>query len=279
MSQIKKIIIYFYLLMAVILSLLGYILFFEISQNDLEFIVFDIGQGDAILIRTPDHKNILIDGGPDNSVVYKLGQYLLFHDRHIDLMILTHPHADHMVGLTEVLKRYQVKKIFISGAEYKSSDYSAWLDLVKTQKITLEVVDYQVKILLDNNIWLDILYPNASLFGQELKNINNASIVAKLIYQDFSVMLTGDFENEESLVNQGLDLSADILKVGHHGSNNANDLEFLKAVNPSLAVISSGKDNKFNHPHEETVQNLLNLEAQIFRTDQQGDFYKALKIK
>ena len=272
MTKPKKIIKLYYLIILSILTCLSVIIYLEIKPNDLKVIIFDIGQGDAILIQTPDKLNILIDGGPDNKVVYKLGEYLSFYDRTIDLMILTHPHADHVVGLSEVLKRYEVKKVLTTGVKYYSYDYLTWQNLIAKQNIKVEIVDHQGIMPLGNGVELEILYPTKSLLNQEVENINNASIVAKLNYKDFSIMLTGDYEDEESLIGRNLDLSSEVLKVGHHGSDTANALEFLKEIDSGIAVISCGQDNKFKHPHVQTVQNLQDLGFELFQTDQQGDF-------
>lgn len=270
MYQIRKIIFYFYLIIFGSFLFLSFILYSEFSRINLEFYVFNVGQGDAIFIRTPDKYNILIDGGPDNTVVYKLGKYLPFYDHQIDLMILTHPHSDHVVGLVEVLKRYQVKKILITGVEYNSPDYSAWLDKISEKDVPTVIVDRPGKIFLGQRVELIILIPDQSLFKQKIKNLNNTSIVTKLLFASSSIILMGDFEDEESLLSK--DLKADILKVGHHGSKTANDPKFLEAVKPEIAVISCGQGNKFNHPSQQILDNLRNLGIKIWRTDKDGDF-------
>ena len=276
MKQNKKFILIFYTLLVACLALLGFILYFESQNSALRFYVFDVGQGDSMLIRTPYRQNILIDGGPDNTVVYKLGEYLPFYNRQIDLMILTHPHADHVVGLVEVLRRYEVKNVFFTGVDYNEPSYLVFLDLIKKKNLNFRIIDRVQRISLGEEAELVILYPDKDLSDKEIKNLNNTSIVAKLIYRDNSIMLTGDYEDEEALVGKGFDLSADILKVGHHGSDTANDRKFLKAVDPDQAIISCGQDNKFGHPHEQTIKNFEDLEAEILRTDQQGDIFSVL---
>ena len=273
MLRTKKIIFSFYLLLVGALLSLAIFLFFERGPANLEFYVFNIGQGDSILIRTPSRYNILIDGGPDNGVVYKLGKYLPFYDRQIDLMVLTHPHADHLVGLIEVLKRYQVKNIFLTGVAYDSADYQFWLSEIIAKNVKTEIINQPKRLALSDGVELIVLYPDENFFDQPVKNLNNSSVVIKLIYQNVSIMMPGDLEIEESLVAKNFDLSAAILKAGHHGSANANGWEFLKAVNPDYAVISAGIDNKFGHPHQLTLERLKDLEIEILRTDWQGDIY------
>ncbi|MAF14289.1 MAG: hypothetical protein CMI53_05385 [Parcubacteria group bacterium] len=268
-SNVKKIIISLFAILIATFMIITYVIFLASKPSDLKFYVFDIGQGDAMLIRTPSHHNILIDGGPDNSVVYKLGEYLPFYDRTIDLMILSHPHTDHLAGLNEVLARYKVKHILTTGIFYKSAFYAAWLNSILEKNIFMEIVTKSKKIFLGETE-LNIILPNQNYINQEIKNLNNASIVIKLNFASTSIMLTGDYEDEESLVGVH-DLNADILKVGHHGSHNANSFEFLSAVNPAYATISSGVDNKFGHPHLSTLNDLSSLEVKVFNTALAGD--------
>lgn len=260
----------FYLTLLTSLLIISLAIGFEYQRVGLEFIVFDIGQGDSILIRTPKAHNILVDGSNDNSVLYKLGKYLPFWQKEIDLIIITHPHTDHFVGLFEVVKRYRVKNILLPRVLEYSFIYSEFLELVKSKDINLMFADRIGDVFLDKDVVLKILHPVSQNFQD--KNLNNYSIVSKLIYKDFSILLTGDFENEESLI--GLfDLEADILKVGHHGSSNANDFGFLKAISPKISVISCGLDNKFNHPSQSVLNDLHKINSDVHRTDLQGDFY------
>jgi len=284
MKKINHFLVYYYFFILAVLALLGFIVFRELSQRDLRLIVFDIGQGDAILIRTPNHRNILIDGGPDNQVVYKLGQYLPFYDRTIDLMILTHPHSDHLVGLIEVLKRYQVKRVLATGVIYHSADYLTWQELIRDKNIIFQVVAHPVELTLDalasadtssaDAVKLLFFSPGQSWFNRTAQNINSTSVVAKLVFGRFSALLTGDNESEEDLAALNLDLSATVLKVGHHGSGNANNPKFLAAVKPQLAVISYGQ-NSFGHPNLDVVNSLENLGAKVFLTKEQGDLILA----
>ncbi len=271
MIKTKKIILNFYWLLIISLIFLAVFLFFALKPKSLQFYVFDVGQGDAIFIQTPGGYNILVDGGPDNSVIYKLGKYLPFYDRQIDLMILTHPHSDHIVGLNEVLNRYKVKRIYTTGVYYYSSDYLAWLKKIEEKDIPIEIIYHAGSLILNDKVKLEILFPDINLQDKKLKNINNASIVARVVYNDKSILLTGDYEDEEKLINKNYNIMSNILKVGHHGSNTANSLEFLKALNPDSAIISCGKDNKFNHPHQQTLNIFDRLNVDLFRTDLNGD--------
>jgi len=243
----------------------------EISDaGKLKIYFFDVGQGDSSLIITPEGKKILVDGGPDNSVIEKLGQDLPFYDKKIDAVILSHPHADHVGGLPEVLRRYQVGKIYFTGILHTAPEYLEFLQLVKEKNISVEVVKNYHEQILENNLTLDYLYPTADLSGTKMENLNNSSIVFKLTYVSTTALYMGDFENEEMFASSSA-VKADLLKVGHHGSTNANSQEFLKAVSPLYAVIEVGLDNQFGHPHFRTLYYLQQLGAKIFRTDQDGD--------
>jgi beta-lactamase superfamily II metal-dependent hydrolase len=220
----------------------------------------------------------LIDGGPDASGNKKLGEFLPYGDREIELAILTHPHADHVAGFNEIMQNYQIKKIMMTGVLHTAPDYLDFLARIRDQKINTEMVTGPEKVYLPgadanstSSAYLEILTPEKSLVGERMDNLNNSSIVAKLVYGSTTMMLTGDMEEEEKMLDRGLDLKADVLKVGHHGSTNANSWEFLTAVNPKYAAISVGKDNQFGHPHFRTLHYLDKLGSRILRTDLDGD--------
>lgn len=259
---------------SIVLILLG-IAFFQSFQesNTLEVDFFDVGQGDAILIKTPDHQKILIDGGPDDAVIYKLGRSLPFYDKEIDLIILTHPHADHLAGLIEVLKRYKVKKILSNGVAHTTPEYIEWLEEIKKQGMPMEIAQAGQIINFDENVKLEIMYPSEDLAGKEVENLNNTSIVSKLTFGKTSFLFTGDaeVEVEEKLISAGVDLIADILKVAHHGSKNATSQEFLDKVKPQIAIVMVGLKNKFGHPSQRVINRLEKMGTQILRTDKDGD--------
>ncbi|HLD28029.1 MAG TPA: MBL fold metallo-hydrolase [Patescibacteria group bacterium] len=240
------------------------------NENVLEVYFLDVGQGDSTLIRTPASDDILIDGGPDNTVIKKLGEYMPFYDWDIELMILTHPHSDHLVGLIEVLERYEVDKILMTGVLHTTDDYLTFLDIIKDKQIPVEIIDSQRQLTL-GDLTINILYSDQSFYQQSVENLNNTSIVTKLVYGNTSILMMGDYEDEEKMVEANVDVSADILKVGHHGSNNGNNVSFLEAVSPKYAVILVGADNFYGHPHYRTIRNLEKLDAQIYRTDQDSD--------
>ncbi len=261
-------------LFSAIIILLGVSFYQTLEESKaLEVDFFDVGQGDAILIKTPDHQGILIDGGPNNAVVNKLGENLPFFNKEIDLVILTHPHADHLVGLIEVLKRYEVKKIISTGVVHPTPDYLTWLEEIKKQNVPMEIAKAGETLDFGSGIKMEIFYPVEDLAGKQVENLNNTSIVGKLIFGRTSFLFTGDAEMEvwDELIGRGVDLKADVLKVAHHGSKNATSKNFLEKVQPKFAIISVGENNSFGHPSRIILNYLENIGAQILRTDEQGD--------
>ena len=246
--------------------------FAENTDNDiLEINFFDVGQGDAIFIESPDGKQMLIDGGPSSVILEKLGREMKFYDRYIDLVLLTHPEYDHINGLIEVIKRYRVGAIITTGVVRDTNQYKEWVRIIEEKNIPIYVAKFGGEIDFGKNIKMDILYPFESLVGQKVSNTNNSSIVGKLVYKEFEVLLTGDIEKviERKLINSGIDLRADILKVPHHGSKTSSTKEFLKAVSSVLNIIQAGKDNKYGHPHEEVLERMA--EIPVFVTGEIGD--------
>jgi len=248
------------------------ILVSEKRGDELRVSFLNIGQGDSSLIQTMDGKNILIDGGPDDSVIFELSKELSWFDRTIDLMILTHPHADHISGLTEVIERYDVRKILYTGVPHSSPTYIHWLKLVQEKKIPITIISKSQTIELTEDCFIEILYPISSLLNLDVSNLNNTSVVLKLVHGETKFLFTGDIESEteSELLRSGIDLSADVLKVAHHGSDTSTSLEFLKAVRPEFAVMQVGEDNKFNHPSIRILKRLERMNVEIFRNDIDG---------
>ncbi|GAI31356.1 unnamed protein product, partial [marine sediment metagenome] len=199
----------------------------------------------------------------------KLGKEMGFYDRYIDLVILTHPEYDHIGGLIEVIKRYNIGAIITTGVVRDTNQHKEWIKIIEQKNIPIYIAQLGGQIDFGNNIKMDILYPFENLVGQEVSNTNNSSIVGKLVYKDFEVLLTGDIEKsvERKLVNSGIDLKADVLKVPHHGSKTSSTEEFLQAVNSVINIIQAGKDNKYGHPHQEVLERMAN----VFITGKSGD--------
>lgn len=232
----------------------------------------DIGQGDSALITLADGKHILIDGGPDWSTLEKLGTYLPFFDRRIDLLILSHPNADHMMSFPQVLRRYDVGALVTSGAAYDSGVYQATLSGASLRGIPLVVLHAGERLEVGEDV-LEVLWPPATMPKGMSKNTNNVSLTLRFTHEGKSVLFTGDLESivEKTLVAARADLHADILKVPHHGSTSSSSTGFLLAVHPDLAVISVGRDNPYGHPKEEILRRLTQLVPRVQRTDESGD--------
>jgi len=213
----------------------------------------------------------LIDGGADNSVLSKLGEAMPFWDRSIDLVILTHPHADHLDGLVEVLKRYDVGTVLESGVNHNISEYAEWRELLKEKEVKVVIAKAGERVKISQKVYLDILTPFEDFVGKSVKNIHDAAIVSKLVFASTSVLFMADAERplEYQLLN--FDIEADILKVGHHGSKTSSSESFLKAVSPEIAVISVGQKNRYGHPAQEVLDRLGAIGVKILRTDLEGD--------
>lgn len=249
----------------------------------LEVRFFDVGQGDAIFITAPNGNQALIDGGPDKSVSAKLGRAMPFWDRSIDLLILTHPHFDHLAGLVEVLKRYEVGMVLMPNESIGTAAFKEFSRLIEDKNIPVKYAKAGMAIRFGDSAAFYVLSPqggeglefdeHSEGFGAKGMSLNESSIVGKLVYAKAKFLLTGDagVETERKLIAQGKNLTADVLKVGHHGSRYSTSEDFLKAVSPSYAVISAGAKNRYGHPAPEILERLENFGAKILRTDLNGD--------
>ncbi|MFC1598571.1 ComEC/Rec2 family competence protein [Patescibacteria group bacterium] len=270
--QAKQFFKYLSSLLVIVFFLIGFVVNSQEDRQNLEVVFLDVGQGDAILIKTPFEQNILIDGGPDNSVLAELGENLAFYDKELDLVILTHPHSDHVAGLVSVLRRYQVKKVLITGVLHTSPDYISFLNEIKLQNIDTEIIKAQKDINLGQDLDLKILYPWTDLRDKKIEELNNSSIIIKLVYQNNSFLFTGDAEEqtEKDLIDSNAYLKSQVLKIAHHGSKYSTSQEFLDIVKPQHAVIQVGQDNAFGHPHLRALKRLEDNNINILRNDYLG---------
>lgn len=254
----------------VCLNVVAWVVVWDLSQpRFLEVVFFDVGQGDAIFIETPERFQVLIDGGPDLTVLEKLGKEMPFYDRTIDLIILTHPEHDHYFGLFEVLKRYEIKNILWTGIIRDTAEYQEWMKLLEEEGAEIRIAEAGQKIIFQEDplIFMEILHPFENLTGKETKYTNDTSIVAELVFGDVSFLFTGDISKK---IEKQLNVDSDILKVAHHGSKTSSCLEFIEAVSPDIAVISVG-ENRWNHPHPEVLANLNQFGIQVLITRELGD--------
>lgn len=232
----------------------------RIINPTLKIYFIDVGQGDSTLIVTPKNKKILIDGGEGKTNV--LFQYLL--DRRInkiDYIIISHFDSDHCNGLIEIIEKMRVENIVMSKQSKESEEYKKILEIIKQKNIKVSSVKAEDKIIIEKNLYTKILNP-AEKF--EFQDLNNNAIVAKLIYKNFSMLFTGDIEKaEENLAKKYKnELKSTILKVAHHGSKTSTSEEFLKYVEPQIALIGVGENNKFGHPNQITIEKLKNIRSQ-----------------
>ena len=226
----------------------------RIINPTLKIYFIDVGQGDSTLIVTPKNKKILIDGGEGKTNV--LFQYLL--DRRInkiDYIIISHFDSDHCNGLIEIIEKMRVENIVMSKQSKESEEYKKILEIIKQKNIKVSSVKAEDKIIIEKNLYTKILNP-AEKF--EFQDLNNNAIVAKLVYKNFSMLFTGDIEKAE----YKNELKSTILKVAHHGSKTSTSEEFLKYVEPQIALIGVGENNKFGHPNQITIEKLKNIRSQ-----------------
>lgn len=246
-------------------------------SQELKIYFLDVGQGDAILI-SQGNQQILIDGGPSEQVLMeKLGQFIPFWDRKIEVLVATHPDKDHIAGLMAVMKNYQVGAIINSRVPQESEISQEFEKLISQEEITEMAGEPGLKINWRSGASLKILEAKIA------KDTNQGSIVARLDFGENSFLFTGDItENEEKdlIASYSDALPADFLKVAHHGSKYATSVEFLDSVKPKEAIISVAKNNRYGHPTVEVLSRLEEKEITILRTDQSGDIiYTCPEVK
>lgn len=261
------------------------------ADSNVHLYFLNVGQGDSELIEKGDYQ-ILIDAGPDDSVLPELGKVMPLTDRKIDVVILTHPHADHLVGLNSIIDRYEIGKIYYSGAKYDSNGYAEFLDKTKNKNVSLEVPELGEKIVPFENSEFTFLWPGKKYEGSSADNPNNVSEVGRFCYFNQCALFTGDIETDEQegMFNYyalGQNVAAeksensqppsninpfqsDILKISHHGSSNGTNQQLLDIVQPKIAIIEVGANNKFGHPHASTLELLQNAKIQQYCTDKDG---------
>lgn len=236
------------------------------TAGTMQVYYLDIGQGDSTYIETAYGDHILIDGGKNNK-----GKDVVAYLKHlgvtaIDIMIATHPDADHIGGLDDVLNAFPVKAVYAPKVAHTTDTYRDFLTAVKNQKLTIKSVKAGVIIPL-TGVTATFVAPVKD-YG---KDLNDWSAVLHLTYNTTSFLFTGDAElkSEKDMIASGFDIKADVLKVGHHGANTSSSTAFIKAVSPKYAIISVGK-NSYGHPTEETLKRLNDANTTIYRTDQKG---------
>lgn len=241
----------------------------NLGTNVMSVTYIDVGQGDSEFILFPDGENMLIDGGSDNGCAYS---YIFENNiKNIDYLVATHPHEDHIGGLTEVCEKIEIKNVFMPDISSSTKTFNRFLKALNKNNVNAVVAKKGVVIKENDELKVEILSPVLDRYEE----LNDYSAVVKITYKDTSFLFMGDCEKvSESLIDEN-DLKADVIKIGHHGSGSSTASRFIKKVNPKYAVICVGKDNDYGHPHDEVLNRLYNLGISVLRTDEDGN----IKIK
>lgn len=243
------------------------IFFSNNSTADMEVHFIDVGQADSILIESSE-KYMLIDAG-NNDDGEMLIEYLQKEGvQKLEYVIGTHPHEDHIGGLDDIINNFKVDTIFMPDITHTTKSFEDVLMAISNQNLQITIPEVGEQYNLGNSQFT-IIAPNQNDYGEEL---NNYSIGIKLVHGDNSFLMCGDAEElaENDILENGIDISADVYKVSHHGSNTGTTKEFLQAISPRYALIECGVDNKYGHPHEETLELLDDMDIEVYRTDLNG---------
>lgn len=244
--------------------------FAAVREDGLLHVHFlDVGQGDAIYVRAPNGRDMLIDAGIGSGVLRRLAEAMPFYDRSIDVVLATHPDADHIGGIPHVLSRYRVGRFVESGVESKNAVDDEIHRLLREKGVERVLARRGMVIDMGSGAYFQALFPEGDPAGMET---NDASIVGVLRYGDTAFVLTGDSPSsvERMLVAASSTLRADVLKAGHHGSKTSSSEGFVRAVAPRWAVISSGCDNRYGHPHKDVINTFERLAVEVVGTCGRG---------
>lgn len=229
----------------------------------------NVGQGDSILIQVND-KNLLIDSGPESNKNDLLTYLKNLNIDTLDYVIATHPHEDHIGNMHHIINTYNISAFYAPRVTASSKTFEEMIDSLKRKNLKINVIKQGISSIdLGNNTKVTVFSPNHDSYD----NLNNYSPIMKIEYKNTSFLFTGDAEEEveSELLKNNFLLSSDVLKIGHHGSSTSTSSSFLKAVNPSICVISDGINNNYNHPSPITLKKLKENRCIIYRTDKHGD--------
>lgn len=237
-------------------------------DNQLKVHFINVGQGDSTFIELPNGKNVLIDGGTRSNGQTVLEYLNDLKVETIDYLIATHPHEDHIGGLVNVVKEYNIGKIYMPDKAHTTIVFEDLLLAIQEKGYSIKKAQAGDVLFEEEGLSMKILAPS----GMSGSNLNNYSVANRLVFRDTAFVFTGDAEqkSEKDMVESGYDLEADVLKIGHHGGDTSSISSFLSAVNPDYGVISVGENNQYGHPHANVMNRLADHGIRTFRTDQDG---------
>ena len=228
----------------------------------------DVGQADCIFTQLPNGQTILVDSGNNDDASVVTAYLKKQGVKKIDYLIATHPHEDHIGSMDSIIRSFQIGKIFMPKATTTTKAFEDLLLAVKAKGLKINTAKAGTVVLNQGNLKINFVAP----CGSNYDDLNNWSAVTRIQYGNNSFLLMGDAEvlSEQEILSSGVNIKADVLKVGHHGSSSSTSSSFLKSVKPKYAVISVGTGNKYGHPHKVTLTKLANAKIQVYRTDRDG---------
>ena len=269
--HIKQYLKWYILLLLVFFSVTTWSVVIHENRNGILTVAFlNIGQGNATFIESPTGTQVVIDGGPNKTLMREISAVLPWYDRHIDIILASHPDRDHYEGFFSLLDKYSIDVFMESGIAGITNEFLSLKEKIVSKKIPSVTARRGEVIDIGGGAYIEIMFPDRDISGLET---NNGSIFVRLVYGETSVIISGDAPKamENYLITlEPQKIDSDIIVLGHHGAKTSSSEEYIKAVSPEYAIISLGAGNSYGHPHKETLDTLNKLKVQILRTDQIG---------